>query len=76
MNKQLNNLFSKKGESNMNNELITISTLCEEIGIGKTTAYKLIKSGVIPAGKIGRKIVIHRSELEKYIHSITHTIIE
>jgi len=55
----------------MNADLITIPTLCEEIGIGKTTAYKLIKSGVIPSGKIGRKIIIHRSALEKYIIETT-----
>ena len=55
----------------MNTDLITIPVLCEELGVGKTTAYKLIKSGVIPSGKIGRKIIVHRSVLEKYILETT-----
>lgn len=55
----------------MNENLITVSDLCKELGIGKSTAYKIIKSGVIPYGHIGRRIVIHRSELEKYIKATT-----
>jgi len=55
----------------MNSSLLTIPSLCEELGISKSTAYKLIKAGVLPAGRIGHKIVIHRSELEKYILKTT-----
>lgn len=55
----------------MNTNLVTIPILCQELGIGKTTAYKLIKNGIIPCGRLGRKIVVHRSELEKYILTLT-----
>lgn len=55
----------------MNENIITIPVLCKELGIGKSTAYKLIKSGCLSYGRIGRKIVIHRSELEKYITETT-----
>ena len=55
----------------MNTNLVTIPILCQELGIGKTTAYKLIKNGIIPYGRLGRKIVVHRSELEKYILTLT-----
>lgn len=55
----------------MNENLITIPVLCKELGIGKSTAYKLLKSGCLSYGRIGRKIVIHRSELEKYIITTT-----
>ena len=55
----------------MNTNLVTIPILCQELGIGKTTAYKLIKNGIIPHGRLGRKIVVHRSELEKYILTLT-----
>ena len=56
----------------MNENLITILQLCKELGIGKTTAYKMIKSGKFSHGYIGRKIVIHRSELDRYIASVTN----
>ena len=55
----------------MNENLVTIPMLCKELGIGKTTAYKIIKSGKIPYGKIGRKIIIHREELEHFINKNT-----
>lgn len=58
----------------MNPNIITIDELCKELDIGKTTAYKLIKSGELPSGKIGSKIVIHRNELDKYIDAHTRTI--
>lgn len=57
----------------MNTNLITINQLCQELGIGKTTAYKLIKSGKLKSGKIGSHIVVHRNELERYISEKTQT---
>lgn len=56
----------------MNENLITVPDLCKELGIGKTTAYKLLKSGCLLYGRIGRKIVIHRSSLEKFINTQSH----
>ena len=56
----------------MNENLITIPQLCKELGIGRTTAYKMIKSDQLAHGYLGRKIVIHRSEVERYIASITN----
>ena len=53
----------------MNENLITIQDLCNELGISKSTAYKMIKSGAIPHGRIGRKIIIHKSELEQFIRN-------
>ena len=37
----------------MNENLITIPELCKELGIGRTTAYKMIRSGKLPHGHIG-----------------------
>ena len=55
-----------KGVGSMNENLITIPQLCKELGIGRTTAYKMIKSDQLAHGYLGRKIVIHRSEVERY----------
>lgn len=55
----------------MNDNLLTITNLCEELGIGKNTAYDLIKTKKIKSGKIGSRFLIHREELEKYIRDQT-----
>lgn len=56
----------------MNENLITIPELCKELGIGRTTAYKMIRTGKLPHGHIGRKIVIHRSALNQFIANTTN----
>lgn len=51
----------------MNENLLTVKDICDELGIGKTTAYRLIKEKVLHSGKIGKKIIIRRSDLNDYI---------
>lgn len=51
----------------MNANLLTIEDLCHELGIGKTTAYKLIKDKKIKAAKVGNKLLISKKNLETYI---------
>lgn len=51
---------------------LTVNDLCKKLGIGKTTAYKLIKNKKIPSGRLGKKIVIKKSDLKKYIKEILH----
>ena len=58
----------------MNENLITIQDLCNELDISKSTAYRIIKSGVLPHGRIGRKIIIHKSELDRFIRTKTQSI--
>ena len=49
----------------MKNKLLTIEEICAELGIGKTTAYKLVKN--MKHVKIGRKILVPENELEAYV---------
>lgn len=58
----------------MNSNLLTINDLCEELAIGKNTAYELIRTGKIPSGKIGSRIMIHRTALEHYIDTQTNSL--
>lgn len=51
----------------MNEKLLTIEELCKELGIGRSKAYQLLKDKQIPSGKIGRRILIRRSDMEQYI---------
>lgn len=57
----------------MNQNLLSIPDICKELGIGKSTAYKLLKSKQIKHGKIGSRLYVHKKELEKYIASITRS---
>ena len=51
------------------NNLLTVSELCSELRISKTTAYKMLHNKVIDSLKIGKKILISRENLNKYINS-------
>lgn len=54
----------------MNSNLLTIEDICHELGIGKTTAYKLLKKEKIKSCKIGSKLVVKKEALEAYIDSL------
>lgn len=48
------------------NSLYSIDDICGSLGIGKTTAYKLLKKE-ISAFKIGNKWKCRKEDLENYI---------
>ena len=54
----------------MNLKLLTIEDLCKQLGIGKTTAYKIAKS--IKHTKIGRRILIPEETIEEYVSEKIH----
>ena len=54
----------------MNENLLTVEEICGELGIGRTTAYKLIKEGVLASGRIGKRIIVTKTELDRYIDKI------
>ena len=54
-----------KGNLSMSKKLLNIEDICNLLGIGKNTAYQLVKS--IPHIKIGRRILVREDDLEKYI---------
>ncbi len=58
-------------ESIMNKNLLTVEDICQELGIGKSTAYKLLKKGKIKSSKIGARIVVRKEALEKFIDEQT-----
>jgi excisionase family DNA binding protein len=48
-------------------ELLSISQLCRELGMGKSWVYSKVKSREIPSIKLGRSIKVKREDLEKYV---------
>ena len=50
-------------------EILTVKDLCEILGIGKNTAYNLLKSGEIKSVKIGKIYKIPKDYLINYLKS-------
>jgi excisionase family DNA binding protein len=48
-------------------ELLSISEVCRELGMGKSWVYRRLKSGEIPSVKLGHNIKVKRSDLEQYL---------
>lgn len=51
----------------MNEELLLLEDICPILHIGKTTAYRLIQSGQLPAQKIGGKWQIRADDIKNYL---------
>jgi excisionase family DNA binding protein len=48
-------------------QTLTIEEVAEALGIGRTHAYNLAKSGVLPVLKLGHRLVIPRARFEAYL---------
>ncbi len=53
--------------NNSNVEIITIDDLCEILGCGYNTAYRLLGENKIPSFKIGKNWKIPKAGVEKFI---------
>ncbi len=54
----------------MTPELLTIPQFCKATNIGSTYCYQLIKSRRIEAVKLGKKTLIKRQEMERFINEL------
>ncbi len=45
----------------------TVSESAEILGVSRTTAYELVRSGALPCVRLGRRIVITRRTLEELL---------
>ena len=48
--------------------LLTTEEVAEKLKVSKYTVYSLIKSGKLPALRIGRSFRVHEEELNDYLH--------
>src|ERR687898_2763812 len=48
-------------------DLLSITDVCQELGMGKSWVYRHIQSGEIPSVKLGRNIKVRREDLEGYL---------
>ncbi len=52
---------------NKYNDVLAVKELCEILGIGKNTAYRLLQSGEIPSVRIGNQYKIPKCYLKEYL---------
>jgi excisionase family DNA binding protein len=58
----------KQGEAGGGSlDLLSITGVCQELGMGKSWVYRRIQSGEIPSVKLGRNIKVRREDLEGYL---------
>src|ERR687897_3135228 len=50
-------------------DLLSITDVCQELGMGKSWVYRRIQSGEIPSVKLGRNIKVRREYLEEYLET-------
>ena len=54
-------------------ELLSISELCQELGMGKSWVYRRLKGGEIPSIKLGRTIKVKRADLDAYLENMRYS---
>lgn len=61
---------AKQGEAGGGSlDLLSITGVCQELGMGKSWVYRRIQSGEIPSVKLGRNIKVRREDLEGYLEA-------
>lgn len=57
----------------MNDDVLSYSPddACRVLGIGKSKFYQLTRAGIIPIRKFGRRSLILRSDLTRWLESLT-----
>jgi len=64
---------NKNDQLNDRRLTLTIKDLCHELNISKPVALKLVKNKEFPACRVGRKYLIPRHELIKWLSEQTGT---
>ncbi|WP_435352870.1 helix-turn-helix transcriptional regulator [Emticicia sp. SJ17W-69] len=63
---EYSNINTTKGYLKANNEFLRPKEVCSMFGISRTKFDTLKRSGIFPFKKIGRDVVVLRSDLEKF----------
>jgi excisionase family DNA binding protein len=52
--------------------LVTVEEATSLLHIGRTTAYELVMRGLVPSVKIGRRRLVVREGLQKYVDELSN----
>ena len=50
----------------------SVTEIAELLGIGRSKAYELVRSGTIPSLRLGRRIVIPKLALSRFLAECAH----
>ena len=53
--------------------LVSVKGAAEQLGVGRTIIYELIRTGEIEHVRVGRRLLVSRTALEKFIEANTKT---
>jgi excisionase family DNA binding protein len=62
--------LSRREVGNVERLLFTVEQCAEALGIGRTKAYELVLKGEISSVKVGRRRLVPRWALEKFIRKL------
>jgi excisionase family DNA binding protein len=62
--------LSRREVGNVERLLFTVEQCAEALGIGRTNAYELVLKGEISSVKVGRRRLVPRWALEKFIRKL------
>jgi|LSQX01.3.fsa_nt_gb excisionase family DNA binding protein len=65
--KEISDKMPKKEFEPFEPAVLTVPELARVLRIGRTTAYKMVQEGQIPAMRIGKAIRIPRQAVENYL---------
>jgi excisionase family DNA binding protein len=58
---------AQQGGGGSPGDLLSVTEVCQELGMGKSWVYKRIRSGEIPSVKLGHNIKVKREDLQSYL---------
>jgi excisionase family DNA binding protein len=61
--------LDSRGRENGEQKLLSLSEVCQELGMGRSWVYQRIRSGEIPSIKLGHNIKVRSADLERYLNN-------
>jgi excisionase family DNA binding protein len=64
-------IFPDNGVCYYDHELLTVEEVADILRIDPTKVRRLVRNKELRAGRIGRKILVNRQDLNDFIHQLT-----
>ena len=57
-------------------QTLTVEEAAQVLGIGRTLAFAMVRSGQLPVIRLGRRVLVSRPALDRMLDSVTVTTTE
>ncbi len=54
-------------------DVIPVKTVAAFLGCAENTCYAAIRAGALPAVRLGRRLLVPKASLMRFLHGTTHT---